>query len=261
VILAERATKLAALKFNFTKNKKLVASLGALKRKGMPIKYTPPNKATKIPDREIFIVEGESAGGVCKDARLPFQGVLPLKGKIANAIKMKNSKKKPDGALDSEEVLHVLGAIGFEPKAVDPYEKLQTGKIICLADPDPDGWHINTLLLGLFYQYLPDLFARGMIYIARAPEFYSIHDGCLYTADGAQELRTKLNKAKVPAKVPVNHIKGWGEISASLIRILAMDPATRTLIQLKPLEDSDDEFRLLMDDDVATRKKLLGITQ
>jgi DNA gyrase/topoisomerase IV subunit B len=171
------------------------------------------------------------------------------------------SKTKPDGALESEEVIHVLGAIGFDAKANDPYERLQTGKIICLADPDPDGWHINTLLLGLFYQYLPELFARGMIYIAKAPEFYAIHKGNLYVADGAQLLRAKMAKAGVPASTPVNHIKGWGEISATLLRMLAMDPATRTLIQIKPLEDADNEFHLLMADDVATRKKLLGIEQ
>lgn len=259
IMLAERATKLAALKFNFAKSKKLVASLNNLKRKGMPIKYTPPNKATKVSDREIYIVEGESAGGTAKEARLPYQGILPLKGKIANAIKMATSKKNPDGALASEEVIHVLGAIGFDAKAADPYDKLQTGKIICLADPDPDGWHINTLLLGLFYKYLPELFTRGMIYVAKAPEFYSIYQGNLYVANGAQELRAKLNKAGVPASVAVNHIKGWGEISPTLLRILAMDPATRTLIQLNPLEDADNEFYLLMAEDVAARKKLLGI--
>lgn len=256
IMLAERAAKLANLKFNFSKSRKLVASLSALKKKGMPIKYVPPNKSTKVHDREIFIVEGESAGGGAKDARLPFQGVLPIKGKILNAIKAKGDK-----ALESEEVVHILGAIGFDAKAKDPYEKLQTGKIICLADPDPDGWHINALLLGLFYKYLPDLYSRGMIYIAKAPEFYAIHDGNLYTADGAQELRSKLNKAKCPAKTAINHIKGWGEISATLIRILAMDPATRTLIQIKPLEAEDKKFELLMAEDVDARKQLLGIAQ
>lgn len=254
VMLAERATKLASLKFNFSKSKKLVSELNSLKRKGMPIKYVPPNKATKIHDRELFVVEGESAGGPGKNARFPYQGVLPLKGKIMNAIRAKGDK-----ALESEEVIHILGAIGFDPKASDPYEKLQVGKIICLADPDPDGKHINSLLLALFYKYLPDLFTRGMVYVAKAPEFYSIHGGNLYTADGAQLLRSKLDKAGVPAKVAVNHIKGWGEISATLMRILAMDPATRVLIQINPLEDADADFHKLMADDPEMRRKLLGL--
>ncbi len=111
----------------------------------------------------------------------------------------------------------------------------------------------------LFYKYLPDLYSRGMIYIAHAPEFYTIHKGCLYTANGAQALRSKLNKAGVPASAVINHIKGWGEISATLIRILAMDPQTRTLIQINPLEDSDKEFHKLMSEDVDSRKKLLGL--
>lgn len=254
VMLAERAAKLASLKFNFAKSKKLVSELNLIKRKGMPIKYTPPNKSTKTAEREIFIVEGESAGGSAKDARLPFQGVLPLKGKPMNVIKAKGDK-----GLESEEIIHILGAIGFDPKATDPYEKLQAGKIILLADPDPDGRHINALLLGLFYRYLPELFSRGMVYVAKSPEFYSVHQGNLYTADGAQLLRSKMDKAKVPAKTPVNHIKGWGEISATMIRILAMDPKTRTLIKIKPLEDADIEFQKLMADDPEARKKLLGI--
>jgi DNA gyrase subunit B len=254
VMLAERATKLAALKFNFSKSKKLVASLGALKRKGMPIKYAPPNKSTKISERECVVVEGESAGGGAKDARFPFQGVLPLKGKPINSIKAKGDK-----ALESEEIINILGAIGFDPKASDPYSKLQVGKIVCLADPDPDGRHINTLLLALFYKYLPELFIKGMVYIVKAPEFYAIHNGKIYTGDGSSALRAKLDKDGVPAKTVINHIKGWGEIDSSMVRILAMDPATRELIKIKPLEDGDSQFSKLMDDDPEVRKTLLGV--
>lgn len=260
VDLAERATKLSNLKFNFAKSKKLVASLRAIKSKGMPIKYVPPNKATKIEDRELFIVEGESAGGSAKDARLAFQGILPLKGKVMNAIKASGrGVVKANKALESEEIIHILGAIGFDPNAADPYEKLLVGRIICLADPDPDGHHINTLLLALFYRYLPELFTRGMIYVAKSPEFYTIHKGEVYTAEGASELRAKLNKANVPKTAAINHIKGWGEISANLIGLLAMNPETRTLIKIKPLTEADSDFNLLMAEDVEFRKKLLGL--
>lgn len=252
--LAERASKLAALKINFANSKKLVQSLNQLKKKGMPIKYAPPSKSTKPKDREIFIVEGDSAGGSAKDARLKHQGVLPIRGKITNVIKAKGDK-----GLESEEVMHILGAIGFDPRSTDPYEKLQVGKIICLADPDPDGLHINSLLLGLFYKYLPELFARGMIYVAKSPEFYTIHKNRLFTSDGTMDLRKKLDKEKIPSSAVVNHIKGWGEISANLMKILAMDEKTRTLIQVKKLENSDKEFHLLMAEDVEARKKLLGL--
>lgn len=254
LMLAERAGKLAALKFNFAKSKKLVSELGALKRKGMPVKYVPPNKSAKPSEREIYIVEGDSAGGPAKAARFPWQGILPIRGKIMNAIKTKGDK-----ALGSEDVVHILAAIGFDAKAKDPYEKLSVGKVICLADPDPDGWHINALLLGLFYKYLPDMFARGMIYVALTPEFYAIHKGNLYLDQGAQALRKQLNTAGVPKTVEVNHIKGWGEIDPVLMRVLAMDPETRNLIRIAPLEAGDVEFEKLMADDVEARKKLMGI--
>lgn len=254
LMLAERAAKLAALKFNFAKSKALVATLSSLKRKGMPIKYVPPNKSAKPSEREIYIVEGDSAGGPAKDARFPWQGILPIRGKIGNAIKMKGDK-----ALESEDVAHILASIGFDAKAKDPYEKLSAGKVICLADPDPDGWHINSLLLGLFYKYLPEMFARGMIYVALTPEFYAIHKGNLYLDQGAQALRKKLNAAGVPKTVEISHIKGWGEIDPVLMRVLAMDPKTRNLIRIDPLEAADVEFEKLMADDPESRKKLLGI--
>lgn len=252
--LVERATKLAALKFNFAKSKKLVSELGVLKRKGMPINYVPANKSAKPHERELYIVEGDSAGGPAKSARFPWQAILPIKGKISNAIKMKGDK-----ALESEDVIHILAAIDFDAKAKSPCDKLGVGKIIILADPDVDGGHIEALLLGLFYKYLPETFAKGMIYLAKTPEFYAIHNGNLYLDSGVQSLRKQLNAAGVPKSVPTPHIKGWGEIDPVLMRVLAMDPETRTLIQIEPLKPEDDEFRKLMADDPEARKKLLGI--
>jgi len=254
IMLAERAAKLAALKFNFANSKKLVASLGALKRKGMPTKFMPALSNTKVADRELFIVEGDSAGTPAKEARYPWQAILPIRGKISNVIKMKGDK-----GLDSEDILHILAASGFDPKAPDPYAKMTVSKVILLADPDPDGWHINSLLLSLYYKFMPDAFARGMIYVARTPEFYAIHNGKLYLDNGAQALRKKLNEAKVPKTVVLNHIKGWGEINPVLMRILAMNAETRTLIQIDPLTVDDDKFRKLMADDVAERKLLMGV--
>lgn len=254
ITLAERAGQMARLKFDFSKSKALVASLSAIKKKGMSIKYQPPNKSTKIEDREIFLVEGDSAGGSCKEARLPYQGVMPCRGKILNALKAKGDK-----ALESEDVVNILAAIGFDPKASDPYEKLLAGKLIFLADPDPDGWHINTLFLTLFYKYLPEMFTRGMIYIVRSPEFYAIHDGKVYMGSGQSQLRATMDKAGVPKSATLHHIKGWGEIDPTLLRLLAMDPNTRTLIQIEPLTDADKEFEALMSDDVTARKKMLGL--
>lgn len=252
--LHERATQLNALKTDFKKSKKLITALNKIRSKGMPTKYAPANKNIKIADRELFLVEGESAGGTVKKARLPWQAVLPLKGKVMNAVKAKGGK-----ALESEEITHILGAIGFDPRAADPYEKLQVGKIIAFADPDPDGYHINVLLLTLFYRYLPKLFDLGMVYVAVTPEFYAQVKGEVFFGPTLSSVQVKLKAAKMPASTPIHHIKGWGEISAQLLRMLALDPSTRTLIQIKPITGEDAEFDRLMNDDVDYRRNLLGI--
>jgi DNA gyrase subunit B len=214
----------------------------------------PQNRDTKLEDRELFLIEGDSAGGTAKECRESYQGILPLRGKIDNALRGKGDK-----VLTSEEVLNILGAIGFDPKLENPYEKLTVGKIILLADPDPDGAHINTLLLTLFYKYLPEAFERGLIYVSYCPEFYAIHKGVLYSADGAEKLRAKMKKAKVPASVDIQHIKGWGEITPNLLSMLAMHPSSRSLIRIKPISKADSDFSLLMAEDVGFRKTLLGL--
>ena len=129
--LCEKASKLSALRTQFKANKKVVQALNAAKRKGMPSKYAPYDNRTKIQDRELLIVEGESASGGLREKRKPYQALAPLKGKIINSL------KTGDKVLESEEVIMILGALGFDPKATDPLKKLQVQKIICLADPDP----------------------------------------------------------------------------------------------------------------------------
>lgn len=250
VSLAERAGKLAQLKTNFALSKKTLTELNKLKKKGMSTKYLPPSSG-KPHEREVFIVEGDSAGGPAKNARYPNQGILPIRGKIKNVIAAKGDK-----GLDSEDILNILAAIGYDPKASDPYSKLATGKIIYLADPDPDGHHINCLLLGLTYKFLPECFERGMVFVAKTPEYYAIHKGRMYTADGARALRQKMDKDKVPASVNPIHIKGWGEIDPAVMRVLAMNPETRTLIQIEPLKDSDVAFYNLMGESADSRRKL-----
>jgi len=250
IMLAERAGKLAALKTNFALSKKTLSELNKLKKRGLSEKYVPPVSG-KPNEREIFIVEGDSAGGPAKSAIYPHQGVLPIRGKITNVISAKGDK-----GLDSEDILNILAVIGFDPKAADPYSKMACGKIIWLADPDPDGHHINCLGLGLMYKYLPEAFERGMVYVAKTPEYYAIHQGKMYTADGARALRKKMDVAKVPASVKPIHIKGWGEINPAVMDVLAMNHTTRTLIQIEPLKDSDVEFYNLMSESADSRRRL-----
>lgn len=173
---------------------------------------------------------------------------------IHNSLKMGSQK-----VMESEEVIHILGAIGYDPKAEDPYSKLQVSKIICLADPDADGLHINVLLLTLFYKFLPRLFDMGMVYVADTPEFYSeLKDGTVISGKTLSEVHQKLVQIKAPKGTTINHIKGYGEIDAPLVRQLALDPATRTLIQLKTgSKEATSMFERLMNEDVQFRREHL----
>jgi topoisomerase-4 subunit B len=254
--LFTRATQLNELKTSFNKSKKLVNALGVLKRKGLPVeKYAAPSKSTKVADRELIICEGLSAAGGLKMARFPYQAVLAMRGKVMNAC------KQGAKTLESEEITYILSAIGFDPKASDPYERLQVGKVILMADSDEDGGHISVLLLALFYKYLPKLFEMGMVYVADTPEFYAQHKSEIYFGPTLSSVNEKIKQAKAPSSLQVNHIKGWGEVSAQLLRMLAMASETRTLIQIKQLDVEDRDFDKLMNDDVTYRKELLGITE
>lgn len=133
VRLCEKASKLNDLRSQFKASKKIVQALNQVKKKGMPSKYAAYDARTRVEDRELLIVEGESASGGLREKRKPWQALCPMKGKIQNAC------KNGDKVLESEEVLMILGALGFDPKADDPYAKLAINKVICLADPDPDG--------------------------------------------------------------------------------------------------------------------------
>jgi len=383
-----------------------------------------------VDDYHNFVLaNGAVVHNSAKEARYQFQAVLPLKGKVANALKMEQSK-----TLESEEIINILAAIGYDIKAADPYARLSVGKIICLADPDPDGpfigntsilmrppgafegiynktltieelanantafevpvwsggkqiwasasasfiknvdqivaleigktkfkvdlnhkWmclntnslkgrevtpfndnlvyvkakdlrvgdrvfmpfnnnskkpsevdyntrlgyapvskmriqkldepvpvyclnvpryhhfilpsgvvssncHINSLLLALFYKYLPDLFTRGMIYVSAAPEFYAIHKGNLVTGDRLSVISDKLKKIGASENTPIVHIKGWGGINADLMRIFAMNPSSRRLIQIRAIEKEDRvEFVKLMNEDVEFRRELFNL--
>lgn len=125
-----------------------------------------------------------------------------------------------------------------------------------------DGCHINSLLLTLFYKYLPQLFNEGRIFVADVPELYAQYKDNLVMGDTLSEVQAKLQKLKAPKSTPIHHIKGWGEIDASLMDVLAVNPETRKLIQIKPIEHRDTvEFVACMNDDVAFRRKMLNLPE
>ena len=125
-----------------------------------------------------------------------------------------------------------------------------------------DGCHINSLLLTLFYKYLPQLFEQGRIFVAAVPELYAQYKQHLVMGNTLSEVKQKLAKLKAPKTTAIHHIKGWGEIDASLMEVLAVNPETRNLIQIKAITDRDRvEFVACMNDDVAFRRKMLNLPE
>lgn len=243
--LVERASKINELKTKFKASKAVATALNKLKRGGLPPNYAPAAKSVPIKDRELIIVEGDSAAGGVREIRGPHQALLPLTGKIFNAWKAKGDK-----ALLSKAIINILAAIGFDPKAEDPLRKLQVGRIIFMSDADPDGKHINCLLNALVSRYMPGMYDLGIVYVADMPEFYAIAKDQLFVGDTLSAVQDKLKAAKV--KADVLHAKGWGEVDPEILRILIASTARR-LIKIDPLSAEDLQiFRALMGKDEET---------
>lgn len=244
--LCDRAAKINELKTKFKASKAVATELNKVKKQGLPPNYAPAHRSVPVAQRELFIVEGDSAAGGFRKVREKHQALLPLKGKIMNVLKARG-----DRALISRDVLNILAAIGFDPKAEDPLKKLQVGKIIQLSDADPDGSHINCLLNALLARYLPGMYDQGMVYVADMPEFYALVKDQIFTGDTLSEVQTKMKKAG--AKGDVQHAKGWGEVDEQVLKVLAVDP-TRRLIKIDPLTDEDRTafFSLMGKDEPAT---------
>ncbi|NHB59309.1 DNA topoisomerase IV subunit B [Acinetobacter shaoyimingii] len=181
-------------------------------------------------ESELFIVEGDSAGGSAKQARdKNFQAIMPIRGKILNTWEVSS-----DEVLASQEVHNIAIAIGVDPGS-DDLSELRYGKICILADADSDGLHIATLLCALFVKHFPILVEEGHLFVAMPPLF-RIDDGkdVHYALDDA-ELEDILKKAKTKAP-QITRFKGLGEMNASQLRETTLDPNTRRLVQL----DLDD---------------------
>ncbi len=191
---------------------------------------------------EIFLVEGDSAGGSAKQARdREYQAILPLRGKILNTWEV-----DPAEVLGSKEVHDIAVALGVEPGS-DQANGLRYGKVCILADADSDGAHIATLLCALFVKHFRPLVAAGRVYVAMPP-LYRIDVGkqVLYALDDGekQEILARIEKEGVRGKVNVQRFKGLGEMSPHQLRETTMVPGSRRLVQLV-LEPGDKTARLI----------------
>ena len=201
---------------------------------------------------ELFLVEGDSAGGSAKQARdREFQAIMPLRGKILNTW-----EAEPDQLFGSQEVHDISVAIGIEPGSSD-LEKLRYGKVCILADADSDGAHIATLLCALFVRHFRPLVQAGHVYVAMPP-LYRIDVGksVYYAVDEAEreDVMRRIEKDRVRGKVSVTRFKGLGEMNPAQLRETSVAPDTRRLVRLTIAEGDDTNTTM----DMMLAKKRAG---
>lgn len=194
---------------------------------------------------ELFLVEGESAGGSAKQARdKEFQAVMPLRGKILNTWEVNANE-----VLGSQEVHDISVAIGIDPHETS-IEKLRYGKICILADADSDGQHIATLLCALFVKHFPVLVKEGHIYVAMPP-LYRIDAGkeVYYALDEDEKngILDRIAAEKSKSKIVIQRFKGLGEMNPIQLRETTMSPDTRRLVQLFIEDSPKDDTHAIMD--------------
>ena len=214
----------------------------------------------KDPDKcELYIVEGDSAGGSAKQGRdRRFQAILPLKGKILNV-----QRAREDKMLGSEEIRALITALGAGIGEHFDISRLRYNRVLLMTDADVDGAHIRTLLLTFFYRNMSSVITDGHLFIAQPP-LYRVQIGreahYAYTEEERDRLVAEARKKKGGSgEVPVQRYKGLGEMNPDQLWDTTMNPATRTILRVD-LEDAvlaDETFEMLMGDQVPPRKKFI----
>ncbi len=245
---AQRARE-AARKARETVRRKTVLESGSMPGKLADCSERDPSKC------EIFMVEGDSAGGSAKEGRdRHFQAILPLRGKILNVEKV-----RLDRALDNAEIRAMITAFGCGFGDQFDESKLRYHRIVCMTDADVDGAHIRILLLTFFYRFMRPLVEKGYVYAAMPP-LYKVTKGkterYVYDDDELQRLLDEIGREPKPE---IQRYKGLGEMSSEQLWMTTMNPETRSMMQITPNDamEADRLFTLLMGDNVEPRKQFI----
>lgn len=249
-LLSSRARKAARAA------RETVLRKGVLEGLALPGKLS--DCSSKKPEEsEIFIVEGESAGGSSRQGRdRRFQAILPLRGKILNV-----ERARIDKILSSKEIRALIIALGTAIGEDFDIEKARYHRVILTLDADSDGSHIRTLLLTFFFRHLRPIIEKGYLYIAQPP-LYKIQSGkrveYVYTDDGKEKVLASFKKEKI-TNPSIQRYKGLGEMNPMELWETTMDPENRTLLQviIEDAKEADRIFDTLMGEEVPPRKKFI----
>jgi len=260
-VLASKAREAARKARDLTRRK------GVLEGGGLPGQLA--DCQSRDPEEcELYIVEGESAGGSAKTARdRRTQAVLPLRGKILNVERQQRNLTKVFSNEQIQRMIRALGAgVGNEEEvegAFDP-EKLRYGKIIIMTDADIDGAHIRTLILTFLWRFMRRAIVNGNVYIA-APPLFSVSRGSqtewVHSEKDRDLLVKKMQKEAPSAKIDVQRYKGLGEMNPDQLWQTTMDPEVRTMmkVEIKDAEEADSLFTVLMGEDVPDRRSFIEL--